>query len=94
MELWDASFEVVRRRLAGNDVEVASRVLESIIPSVAKVQRRKSMKANLDRISLRHVRVILEYAAGKYLAEIAPEEKSSCGTILRIVRTAPFTLLE
>jgi hypothetical protein len=86
MELWDASFEVVRRRLAGNDVEVASRVLESIIPSVAKVQRRKSMKANLDRIS--------EYAAGKYLAEIAPEEKSSCGTILRIVRTAPFTLLE
>jgi hypothetical protein len=34
-----------------------------------------------------------EYAAGKDLAEIAREEKSRRGTILRILRTAPFTLL-
>jgi hypothetical protein len=37
---------------------------------------------------------ILEYAARKDLAEIAQEEKSSRGTILRILRTATFTLLE
>jgi hypothetical protein len=42
----------------------------------------------------RHVRVIQDYAAGKDLAEIAREEKSSRGTILRILRTAPLTLLE
>jgi hypothetical protein len=32
MELWEASFEVVRRRLAENDGEVAWRVIRSIIP--------------------------------------------------------------
>jgi hypothetical protein len=32
MELWDASFEVVRRRLAEYDGEVAFRVIRSIIP--------------------------------------------------------------
>jgi DNA-binding NarL/FixJ family response regulator len=93
MELWNASFEVVRRRLAEYDGEVAFRVIRSIIPPVAKARRRKSLK-NLGRISPRHIRVILEYAAGKELAEIAREEKSSRGTILRILRTAPFTLLE
>jgi hypothetical protein len=70
------------------------RVLQSIIPPVAKARRRKSVKAYLAGISPRHIRVILEYAAGKDLAEIAREEKSSRGTILRILRTAPFTLLE
>jgi hypothetical protein len=80
MELWDASFEVVRRRLAEYDGEVAFRVIRSIIPPVAKARRRKSLKANLGRISPRHIRVILEYAAGKDLAEIAREEKSSRGT--------------
>ena len=50
--------------------------------AVAKARRRKIMKANLGRISRRHIRVILEYAAGKDLAEIAREEKSSRGTIL------------
>ena len=39
------------------------------------------MKAYLDRISPRHIRVIQEYAAGKDLAEIAREEKSSRETI-------------
>jgi hypothetical protein len=91
---WDASFEVVRCRLVENDGEVAFRVIRSIIPPVAKARRRKSLKANLGRISPRHIRVILEYATGKDLAEIAREEKSSRGTILRILRTAPFTLLE
>jgi len=94
IEVWNASFEVVRRRLAEYDGEVAFRVIRSIIPPVAKARRRKSLKANLGRISRRHIRVILKYAAGKDLAEIAREEKSSRGTILRILRTAPFTLLE
>ena len=94
MELCEASFEVVRRRLGGNDGEVAFKVIRSIIPPVGKARRRKSVKAYLDRISPRQVRVIQEYAAGKDLTEIAREEKSSRGTILRILRTAPFRLLE
>jgi DNA-binding NarL/FixJ family response regulator len=94
MELWDASFEVVRRRLAENDGKVAFRVIRSIIPPVTKARRRKPAKANLDRISQRHVRVIQEYAAGKHLTEIAREERTSRGTILRILRTTPFRLLE
>ena len=94
MEFWDASFEVVRRRLAENDGEVAFRVIRSIIPPVAKARQRKSLKAYLSRISQRHIRVIQEYAAGKDLTEIVREEKSSRGTILRILRTAPFSLLE
>ncbi len=94
MELWDVSFEVVRRRLAENDGEVAFKVTRSIIPPVAKARRRKRVKAYLARISPRHVRVIQEYAAGKDLTEIAREEKSSSGTILRILRSAPFRLLE
>jgi len=94
MELWDASFQVVRRRLAEYDGEVAFRVIRSIVPPVAKARRRKSVKANLNGISQRHVRVIKEYAAGKDLTEIAHKEKSSRGTILRILRTAPFRLLE
>jgi hypothetical protein len=64
MELWDASFEVVRRTLAEYDGEVAFRVIRSIISPVAKALRRKSLKANLGRISQRHIRVILESAAG------------------------------
>ena len=94
IEVWDASFQVVRRRLAEYDGEVAFRVIRSIIPPVAKARRRKSLKANLGRISPRHIRVILEYAAEKDLAGIAREEQSSRGTILRIIRTAPFTLPE
>ena len=74
MELCEASFEVVHRRLAENDGEVALRVLESIIPPVAKARRRKSVRANLAGISQRHVRVIQEYAAGKDLTEIAAEK--------------------
>ena len=77
-----------------NDEEVALRILQSIIPPVAKARRRKSVKAYLDRISPRHVRVIQEHAAGKDLTEIARVEKSSRGTILRILRTAPFRLLK
>jgi DNA-binding NarL/FixJ family response regulator len=94
MELWDASFEVVRRRVAEYDGEVVFRVVRSIIPPVAKAQQRKSVKAYLSRISPRHIRVIQKYAAGKDLTEIAREEKSSRGTILLILRTAPFRLLE
>ena len=77
-----------------NDEEVALRILQSIIPPVANARRRKSLKAHLHRIYPRHVRVIQEYAAGKDLTEIARKEKSSRGTILRILRTAPFRLLE
>jgi hypothetical protein len=84
MEVWDASFEVVRFRLAEYDGEVVFRVIRPIIPPVAKARRRKSLKANLGRLSPRHIRVILEHAAWKDLAEIAREEKSSRGTILRI----------
>jgi hypothetical protein len=93
LQLWDASFGVVRRRLTENDGEVALRVLESIkiIQPVAKARRRKP---NPDWISPQHVRVIQEYAAGKHLTEIVHEEKSSRGTILRILRTAPFKALE
>ena len=68
--------------------------IRSIIPPVAKARRRKSVKAYLAGISPRHVRVIQNYAAGKDLTEIAREEKSSRRTILRILRTAPFRLLE
>jgi len=39
---------------------------------------------------LSHTRV----RGGKHLTKIAREEKSSRGTILRILRTAPFTPLE
>ena len=94
MELRHASFDAVRRGLAEYDGEFTFRVIRAIIPPVAKARRRKSLKANLGRISPRHIRVILEYAAGKDQAESAREEKSSRGTILRILRTAPFTLLE
>lgn len=57
------------------------RVLQSIIPRFAKARRRKPAKANLDRISPRHIRVIQEYAAGKDLTEIVHEAKSSRRTI-------------
>ena len=93
MELWDASFEAIRRRLTENDGEVGLSVLESILQPVGKPRPRKSVKAYLAGISPRHVRVIQEYAAGKGLTEIAREEKSSRGAILRILRTAPFRLL-
>ena len=58
VELWDASFEVVRRRLAENDGEVALRVLEVIGQPVAKARRQKPAKANPDWISPRDVRVV------------------------------------
>lgn len=72
------------------------RVFESIkvIRPVAKAQLRKPTEANPGLISPRHVRVIQGYAAGKHLTEIAREEKTSRGTILRILRTTPFRLLE
>jgi DNA-binding NarL/FixJ family response regulator len=79
-----------------NDGEFTLGVIESI--KITRGQSRKrgdESKSERDYgISQRHIRVILEYAAGKDLAEIAREEKSSRGTILRILRTAPFTLLE
>jgi hypothetical protein len=71
MELRHASFDAVRRRLAEYDGEFTFRVIRAIIPTVAKARRRKSLKANLGRISPRHIRVILESAVGKDLAEIA-----------------------
>lgn len=90
----DAALEVVRRRLKENDGKVAFRVLESIIQPVSKSQQRKPAKKTSSWIPLQHIRVIQEYAQGKNLSEIAREEKSSRGTILRIVRTAPFRMLE
>ena len=94
MELWDASVEVIRRRLTENDGEVGLSVLESILQPVGKPERRRPAKLNPAWISPRHVRVIQNYAAGKDLTEIAREEKSHRRTILRILRTAPFRLLE
>jgi DNA-binding NarL/FixJ family response regulator len=94
MELCEASFEVIRRRLTENDGEVGLSVLESILQPVGKPRRRRPAKLNPAWISPRHVRVIQNYAAGKHLTEIAREEKISRGTILRILRTTPFRLLE
>jgi hypothetical protein len=79
-------------KMTGGRIE-SYRVDQNHPQPVAKARRRKSLKANLGRISPRHIRVILEYAPGKDLAEIAGEEKSNRGTILRILRTAPFTPL-
>ena len=82
-----------RRRVTENDGEFTLGVIESI--KITRASRESAAtKANMNGISQRHIRVILEYAAGKDLAEIAREEKSSRGTILRILRTAPFTLLD
>jgi DNA-binding NarL/FixJ family response regulator len=94
VQLWDASFEAIRRRLAENDGEVALSVLESILQPVGKARRRNPAKPNPAWISPRHVRVIQNYAAGKHLTEIARDEKTSRRTILRILRTIPFRLLE
>jgi DNA-binding NarL/FixJ family response regulator len=82
-----------RRRVTENDGEFRWE-LSSRLKSPAASRESAATKANLNGISQRHIRVILECAAGKDLAEIAREEKSSRGTILRILRTAPFTLLE
>jgi DNA-binding NarL/FixJ family response regulator len=94
MDLWGASLEVVRRRLTENDGEVGFSVLESILQPVGKPRRRRPAKLNPAWISPRHVRVIQNYAAGKHLTDIAREEKTSRGTVLRILRTTPFRLLE
>ncbi len=56
MELCEASVAVVLRRLRENDGEVGFKVIRSIIPPVAKARRRKSVKANLNGISQRHIR--------------------------------------
>ena len=45
MELWDASFEVVRRRLTENDGEVGLSVLESILQPVGKPRATKACEA-------------------------------------------------
>ena len=47
MELCEALFEVVRRRVAENDGEVAFRVIRSIIPPVAKARAKKNQVAEL-----------------------------------------------
>jgi len=75
VQLWDASFEAIRRRLAEKDGEVALTVLESIIQPVGKPRRRKPARLNPSWTSPRHVRVIQNYAAGKHLTEIAREDQ-------------------
>ena len=81
-------------KVAENDGEVGLSVLESILQPVGKPRRRRPAKLNPAWISPRHVRVLQNYAAGKDLTEIAREEKTSRGTILRILKTTPFRLLE
>jgi hypothetical protein len=69
-----------RRRVTENDGEFTLGVIESIKKSPAACRETAATKANLNGISQRHIRVIREYAAGKDLAEIAREERSSRGT--------------
>jgi hypothetical protein len=90
----DAALEVIRRRLKENDGEVAHMVLKLILQPVSKAQQGKPAKKVSSLIPLQHIRVIQEYAQGKNLTEIAREEKSSRGTIMRILRTAPFSVLK
>jgi len=80
--------------VAENDGEFTLGVIESIKITRGLSRKRGDGSKSENGISQRHIRVKLEYAAGKDLAEIAREEKSSRGTILRILRSAPFTLLE
>ena len=51
-------------------------------------------RARTLEFSPRHARVTQEYAAGKDLTEIAREEEIKPRNYLRILRTAPFRLLE
>jgi len=90
----EAALEVVRRRLKENDGMVAFRVLESIIQPASKAQQRKRAKKTSNWIPPQHIRVLHRYGQGKNLTEIARGEKSSRKTIIRILRTTPFNVLE
>jgi hypothetical protein len=63
-----------RRRVTENDGEFTLGVIESIKSPAAR-RESAATKVNLNGISQRHIRVILEYAAGKDLAEIAARGK-------------------
>jgi DNA-binding NarL/FixJ family response regulator len=90
----DAALEAVRRRLKENDGRVALRVLESIIRPGSRGQQGKAAKKTSSWIPPQHIRVIRVYAQGKNLTEIARKEKLNRRTIMRVVRTAPFRVLE
>jgi hypothetical protein len=89
-----AALEVIRRRLKGNDGEVAHMVLKLMLQPVSKAQQGEPAKKKCSWIPPQHIQVIQKYAQGRNLTEIASEEKSSRAAILRILRTAPFTVLE
>ena len=82
-----------RRRVTENDGEFTLGVIESIkITRGLSRLRGDESKSERDFTAThsRHTGV----RCGEGPAEIVREEKSSRGTILRILRTAPFTLLE
>jgi len=91
----DAALEVIRRRLKENDGWLGYTVLEFLmVPPVSSNQRRKPAKKTSSWVTPRHIRIMQQYAQGKNLAEIAHEEKSNPGAIMRILKTAPFNLLQ
>jgi hypothetical protein len=87
-----ASFEVVRRRLAEN---MGGRIQSYLVDHPARREsaatKEPESKSGPDFAATHSSHTGVR---GGDLAEIAREEKSSRGTILRISRTAPFTLLE
>ena len=90
----EAAMEAIRRRLLERDGWLGLRVLDSILQLDAKVQRRKRTTKASRWILSQHLRIFEKYSQGKDLTEIAREEGLRRGNIIRIVRTAPFRVLE
>jgi hypothetical protein len=88
-----AAVEAVRRRLKENDGWVALSVLDSIIGPFRTRPRWMSAKWASRRIRPQQIRVIQKYAEGRGVTAISREEKLSCGTIIRTIRTVPFRML-
>ena len=95
LQYCEAALAVIRRRLKDNDGLVGHSVIKSLnIFPVPKTRRQKPAKKTSSLVPPRHIRIMQQYAQGKNLAEIAHEEKSNPGAMMRILRTAPFKVLQ